>query len=161
MRDDTQTKPTVLVVDDQSVNNVILAKTLEDDYTVIEATSGEDALRLAGQGGLDMILLDVLMPDMDGFEVCRALKADAGTRRIPVIFVTAMDDKVNEEHGLKVGAVDYIYKPISPAVVKVRVGLHLRVQQQREFLERLLEIRTEDLKKAQREARGLLGLITR
>ena len=103
-----------------------------------------------------MVLLDVLMPEMDGFEVCQKLKQDPATASIPVIFVTSMDDTINEEYGLKVGAVDYITKPINPAIVRARVKLHIRLEHYREFLEKLLELRTDELITAQAGARSLL-----
>ena len=152
-------KPTILLVDDQPLNNTIIGEALKSDYRLIAAASGDEALRCVSVEPPDMILLDVLMPEMDGFEVCQKLKADPATANIPIIFVTSMDDTVNEEYGLKVGAVDYITKPINPAVVKARVGLHVKLQQYREFLENLLELRTDELKVAQTDARALLELI--
>jgi putative two-component system response regulator len=151
-----ETKPRILLVDDSVSNVRILAAALEEDYVISAATTGAEALRLAAATPPpDLILLDVLMPELDGFEVCRRLKEQSATASIPVIFVTALDDAFNEEHGLQVGAVDYIYKPISPLVVRARVKLHLELKLHREFLERLLELRTGDLEAAQNEARAL------
>ena len=160
MSDSLDIRPTLLLVDDQSINNTILGESLRDSYVLKFATSGEEALRIAAETPRpDMVLLDVLMPEMDGFEVCRQLKENAETAAIPVIFVTAMDDQINEEHGLEIGAVDYISKPASPAVVRARVKLHLHLQQYREFLEGLLERRTGELESAQDEAKMLLAFI--
>lgn len=111
----------ILVVDDAPFNTRVLATALVDDYTVTFARGGVEALEMAGTAPQpDMILLDLLMADMDGFEVCARLKASAETAAIPVIFVTGLDDKINEERGFKLGGVDYIPKPINPAVVRAR-----------------------------------------
>lgn len=125
-------KPTILIVDDEPMNQDILGCLFEDDCVVLAAKNGEQALeRARGQNRPDVILLDVIMPGMDGYEVCRRLKADQRTKDIPVVFVTAMSEVGDETRGLELGAVDYIAKPISPPIVKARVhGLvtreHLR-----------------------------------
>jgi putative two-component system response regulator len=147
----------VLVVDDVPFNTRVLATALVDDYTVTFARGGVEALEMAGtEPQPDMILLDLLMADMDGFEVCARLKASAETAAIPVIFVTGLDDKINEERGFKIGGVDYIPKPINPAVVRARVELHLRLQDHRLFLARLEDGTITDLDQARAEARRLL-----
>ena len=147
------TRPKILVVDDVASNVQILGEVLMEDYNVVAATDGETALVLAAQDEKpDLIILDVLMNDLNGYDVCTRLKANAATRHIPVIFVTELNDEINEERGLELGAVDYIQKPFSPAVVRARVKIHLELKQHREFLELLLEQRTEDLKAAHREA---------
>lgn len=116
----------------------MLAGVLGDGYQLKVATSGAKALRICSGASLpDLILLDVMMPEMDGLEVCRRLKEDPRTCEIPVIFVTAMTDAQDEANGLKIGAVDYITKPISPAVVLQRVHLHLELRHARQALERL------------------------
>ena len=105
----------ILVVDDERLNINVLVDLLKPDYKMMAAKSGEQALkavRIANPP--DLILLDIMMPEMDGYEVCRRLKADEATRDIPVIFVTAMGDTSDETKGLEVGAVDYLTKPISP-----------------------------------------------
>ena len=157
MNEPIETKAHLLLVDDQSLNNTIIGEALKDDYHLSAATSGAEALRCIEADPPDMVLLDVLMPEMDGFEVCRKLKSDPLTAAIPIIFVTSMDDTVNEEYGLKVGAVDYITKPINPAIVKARVKLHVRLDQYRVFLEQLLELPTDELKAAQADARKSAG----
>ena len=145
-------KPLILIVDDVPTNIKTLGNNLRDDFTVIAATSGEDCLRqVSKEPRPDLILLDVLMPEMDGFDVCRRMKADDRTADIPIIFLTAMDDQINEEEGLKAGAVDYITKPFSPAIVKARIRIHLELRQHREFLERTLSKRTKNLRLAQGE----------
>ena len=156
MNEPIETKARLLLVDDQPLNNTIIGEALKEDYQLSAATSGEEALRCVVADPPDMVLLDVLMPEMDGFEVCQQLKSDPATADIPVIFVTSMDNTINEEDGLKVGAVDYITKPINPAIVRARVKLHVRLQQYREFLERLLEIPIDELKSTQAGARSLL-----
>lgn len=136
----------ILVVDDVPSNITILVELLRSEHTIKVATYGEKALLLAfGDSPPDLILLDVAMPGMDGFEVCSKLKEFEETRRIPVIFVTAMDDHVNEEKGFKLGAVDYITKPYQPAVVKARVRLHLRLALHQRLLELLVERSGRDL----------------
>ena len=160
MTADITTNQRILLVDDQQVNIKILAEALQGDYALSFALSGPEALSMAkSETPPDMVLLDVMMPGMNGFEVCEKLKADETTARIPVIFVTAMNDGTNEEHGLQVGAADYLTKPICPPVVRARVRKQLELEQHREFLERLLARRTDDLKAAQDEARALLGYI--
>lgn len=141
-------KQTVLVVDDTPANIKVLMETLKDDYRIVAAVNGERALQLAASDpNPDIILLDVMMPEMDGYEVCAKLKADAKTRDIPIIFVTAMSDTQDETKGLELGAVDYITKPISPPVVSARVKNHLELRQAREILKNqnlILEQRVEE-----------------
>ena len=141
-------KQAVLVVDDTPANIQVLIETLKDDYRIVAAINGERALQLAiSDPPPDIILLDVMMPEMDGYEVCAKLKADAKTRDIPIIFVTAMSDTQDETKGLELGAVDYIIKPISPPVVSARVKSHLELKQAREILKNqnvILEQRVEE-----------------
>lgn len=133
----------VLIVDDNPENLTVLGELLKADYRVRAANSGAIALRFADlQPQPDIILLDGMMPEMDGFEVLKRLKASEATRAIPVLFVTAMDSTQDEERGLELGAVDYIAKPIRPAIVRARVRTHLelqriqnRLQHQNTFLE--------------------------
>ncbi len=131
----TETKPTILVVDDQHTVIRVMERMLKPDYQVLTAASGEDALEIAQAKLPDIILLDMVMPGMSGIEVCKKLGADPLTRKIPIIFVTAMDDRHNEESALKAGAVDYIPKPPSPAIVRARVEVHLNVTRQTRFIE--------------------------
>jgi len=141
-------KRAVLVVDDTPANIQILMETLKDDYRIIAAVNGQRALQLAASTPPpDIILLDVMMPEMDGYEVCAKLKADAKTRDIPIIFITAMNDAQDETKGLELGAVDYITKPFSQAVVLARVKSHLDLKQAREILKNqnvILEQRVEE-----------------
>ncbi len=121
-------------------NIEVIYALLAPDYEVIFATSGEEALEVAAVTRPDLILLDVIMPSMNGHEVCRRFKADQVTQHIPIIFVTAMGAADNEEMGLKLGAIDYIVKPYSPAVVKARIANHLELKRHRDFLDSLASI---------------------
>ncbi len=133
--DSTKKFKTILIVDDTPANIQILVEVLKDEYTTIIATNGDKALRLAAkEHAPDLILLDVMMPVMDGYEACAKLKSDKKTRDIPVIFVTAKSDVEDELKGFELGAVDYITKPISPPLVKARVKTHLSLKQAREEL---------------------------
>ena len=130
-------RPRILIVDDERININILNTLLKTDYRLMAATSGEQAIKAAIEGQPDLILLDILMPGMDGHQVCRKLKSNPATRSIPIIFITAMGDAENETMGFALGAVDYIPKPFNNAVVKARVGVHLRLKRQNDMLESL------------------------
>ena len=130
----TATKPTILVVDDTPENLALMSALLRNDYTVRVANGGERALRLAAENPPDLILLDVMMPEIDGYEVLRRLKENPATREIPVIFLTARTEADDERRGLELGAVDYIAKPISPSIVMARVRTHLTLKASADFL---------------------------
>jgi len=138
-------KKVVLVVDDAPANIRVVNEILHKTYKVKIATNGAKALELANAApGPDLILLDIVMPGMDGYEVCTRLKADPATRDVPVIFLTGQTETTDETRGFEVGAVDYIHKPFSPAVVAARVQTHLALREMREQLARqLLAIRAE------------------
>ena len=131
----TETRPTLLVVDDVAANIDILLGTLSEDYTVRVATDGAAALSSVKKAPPDLILLDIMMPGMDGLEVCRRLKDDPTSRAIPIIFLTALTEDADEARGLKLGAVDYITKPFNPAIVSARVRNHLELKKHRDHLE--------------------------
>lgn len=131
-------KPRLLVVDDQPVNIQVMYQIFAAEFQVFMATSGARALAICKDNPPDLVLLDVVMPGMDGFAVCTQLKAEAATRNIPVIFVTAHDDAAQETHGLEVGAVDFIAKPINPAVVRARVKTHLMLKLQSDVMRKLV-----------------------
>ncbi|MCB1887580.1 MAG: diguanylate cyclase [Rhodocyclaceae bacterium] len=136
-------KPRVLIVDDERSNISILGNLLQDECEVIVATNGEGALRRAcatDSAPPDLILLDVMMPGMDGYEVCRRLKEEPGTRHIPVIFITAMGAEEDEASGLRIGAVDYVTKPFSPAILKMRIRTHVELKRLRDHWQRLSTI---------------------
>lgn len=122
-------KKTILLVDDEPVNLQVLKHTLEEHYRLLFATNGAKALELAHAQSPDLILLDIMMPQMSGYDVCKALKKDANTSSIPVVFITALSDESNEQLGFDMGAVDYMTKPFSPAIVRARVKNHLSLVQ--------------------------------
>lgn len=148
-----QVKPTVLVVDDTPDNLALMVNLLSEDYAVKVANTGEQALRLATSGKRpDLILLDIMMPSIDGYEVCQRLKADPHTADIPVIFLTAKVEEVDETRGFALGAVDYIAKPISPPIVLARIRTQLLLKaaadflrDKNDYLEREVEKRTRDV----------------
>ncbi len=154
---DPASKQVVLIVDDTPDNISLLSGLLKDQYKIKIATSGTKALLIAAtQPAPDLILLDVMMPEMDGYETCRRLKSDAATSDIPIIFLTAKTQIQDEEMGLKLGAVDYISKPISPPIVLARVATQLNLvrarhllQDQNKHLESLVRDRTRKLAKMQ------------
>lgn len=119
----------ILVVDDEPANLKVIREVLANDYRLSFAKSGELALQLIENEPPKLILLDIMMPDMSGFEVCKVLKANPKTAHIPVIFVTALSHEQDESEGFALGAVDYITKPISPAIVRARVKNHLSLVQ--------------------------------
>ncbi|HET8869322.1 MAG TPA: ATP-binding protein [Aquabacterium sp.] len=144
--------PRVLLVDDAAVNLMALNKALADLCDIQVATRGEQALRLAMADPPDMILLDVMMPDMDGYEVCRRLRANAATRQIPVAFLTALNDVASERQGLELGAVDYLTKPLNADLARLRVQNHL----ERERLRReVVQHRNELEERVQQRALSL------
>lgn len=136
---------TVMVVDDTEANIDVLVNTLEDIYDVQVAMDGETALEDIMVEPPDLILLDIMMPGMDGYEVCQKLKANERTKNIPVIFLTAMTEEKDEAKGLLLGAVDYVTKPFSPDLVKARVKNQLELKRYRDHLEALVEERTREL----------------
>jgi len=128
--------PSILIVDDEQINIRLLAESVEDLGSVIFATDGESAIQQAIQQQPDLILLDVRMPKMDGYEVCAALKDKDETRNIPIIFVSALGEE-GEEEGLNAGAIDYIYKPFRPAIVKARIRNQLDLKRYSDALEEI------------------------
>jgi len=125
----------ILIVDDERYNIKVLTDLLREDYKIMAAKTGEQALNAAqGANPPDLILLDIMMPGLDGYEVCKRLKADSRTMHIPVIFVTALDALDDEAKGFETGAVDYITKPFKPVIVKARVRTHLALKKMRENL---------------------------
>jgi len=134
-------RPKILIVDDVPANIKMLREVLKSGYDIMFATSGRDAIDLMEPRALpDLILLDIMMPEMDGYEVCRILKSDELTAKIPVVFITSKDDEEDEIKGFELGAVDYVTKPFSIPVVKARVQTHVELKQQREILENLSSV---------------------
>lgn len=155
---DMQTRQTILVVDDTPENIEVLNGILSTDYKIRFATSGLKALQIAqSPTPPDLILLDVMMPEMSGHEVCRQLKQDPRTRRIPVIFVTAMGEITDEAYGFELGAVDYITKPVSAPLVQARVKTHLALYDQNRELELKVQERTRELNETRLEIIKRLG----
>jgi len=139
-------KQTLLVVDDLPENIDVIRGILKEKYRIIFALNGEEALSIAGgDNPPDLILLDIMMPGMDGYEVCRQLKSRADTKKIPVIFITAKGEVADESKGFEVGCVDYITKPVSPPLVKARVETHLAMYDQNRLLEQRVRARTKEL----------------
>lgn len=135
----------ILIVDDEPNNLQLLRQILKNDYQLIFASNGEKALQATNKHLPNLILLDIMMPDMSGYEVCIKLKESINTKDIPVIFVTAMNDIEDEVHGFDVGAVDYIQKPVSAPIVKKRVETHLSL------------VHITELEQSQKEAIFMLG----
>ncbi len=137
---DSTVKAKILIVDDSPINITALVEILETEYDIFVATNGGDALKIAEKQKPDLILLDIVMPEIDGFEICKKLKSDESTSSIPVIFVTGSISEHDETEGFDIGAVDYINKPVRKAIVKARVRSHLETKRQRDMLENLTKI---------------------
>ncbi len=148
-------RPVILVVDDEPGNIEILGETLGNDYEILFAISGQEALEIASRQSPDMIILDIVMPVMSGYEVLKTLKQDPALKEIPVVFITALDQEDQETRGLALGAVDYISKPFNPAIVKLRVKTQMELKLQRDALMH----RNEELRKALAEIKILSGLL--
>ncbi|GAB0057554.1 putative cyclic di-GMP phosphodiesterase [Candidatus Magnetaquicoccaceae bacterium FCR-1] len=149
-------RATVLVVDDTPDNLSLMSGLLKDHYKVKVANNGERALRIAkSENPPDLILLDIMMPGMDGYEVCRQLKEDPTTRDIPVIFLTAKAEVEDERKGLELGAVDYLTKPVSPPIVMVRVRNHLALKASADFLRNQNDFLEQEVVKRTREVTAI------
>ncbi len=141
------TKRSILIVDDTPANIKILNDLLRDEYKIIVATNGPDALEIVySKDQPDLILLDIMMPNMDGYEVCHKLKQSPNTSNIPVLFVTAKDNVADETKGLEMGVEDYITKPFIPPIVKQRIRNHMALHLHHVELEQLVEERTKELR---------------
>ena len=164
----------ILIVDDEEPNRKLLSRFLScDQYTLYTAENGMDALKLAEKIVPDLVLLDVSMPVMDGYEVCRILKADEATKKIPVIFVTAMQKSADEANGFESGAVDYITKPINATDVQARVRAHLSLKEAQDASDdwnnnlkkrllqsvRIIREKTQDLMSVEERSSGLRGYL--
>src|SRR5262249_38205908 len=132
--------PRVVVADDDPINLVIISNALQGEFEVITVSNGMEALERVEKGDIDLVLLDIVMPDLDGFQVCTRLKNNPTTSSVPVIFVTGLDDSTEETRGFSVGGVDYIPKPIHPTVVRARVRTHLELKRTRDLLEQLASV---------------------
>ena len=155
---DPKIKQTILVVDDAPENIDVLNGLLNKEYRIKVALNGEKALKIVySKDTPDLILLDVMMPDIDGYEVCRRLKGDPSTSNIPIIFITAKSETTDETKGFELGAADYISKPIVPSIVRSRVKTHLALYNQNKILEEKVRLRTEQLRDTQLEIIRRLG----
>jgi CheY-like chemotaxis protein/class 3 adenylate cyclase len=145
-------KKTILIVDDTPDNISLISALLKNTYKIKIATNGAKAIDIAFSASPpDLILLDIMMPEIDGYEVCRRLKADERTQAIPVIFLTAMSQVENEQKGLELGAVDYITKPISPPILTARVNTHLRLKEANDYLKQENDILEQKVQKRTQE----------
>ncbi|MDR0325957.1 MAG: response regulator [Oscillospiraceae bacterium] len=153
-------KPTVIVVDDEATNLSFLKEILQDEFNVRLSPSGERALAFMEKSAPDLLLLDIEMPGMNGYDVIRAVKKREEWREIPILILTGQEDREGEEIAFNLGAVDYIRKPISAGVVKARVRLHMELENHRKNLEGLVETRTEQLEKMQDAILNILANMT-
>lgn len=152
MFDFSSSKPTVLVIDDTPENLTLMYQLLKDDYKVKGANGGERGLTLAETANPDLILLDIMMPEIDGYQVCQQLKSNPATSDIPIIFLTAKAERVDEHKGLKLGAVDYITKPINPEVVKARVKTHVSLKVASDILKDKNQVLEQEVERRTNEA---------
>jgi len=151
-------KHTILIVDDEQANILMLLELLKDDYLILAATNGQDALKISLSSEPDLILLDINMPEMDGYEVCRRLKSETNSKDIPVIFISANNESSEEFKGLDLGAVDYLRKPYQPMILKRRIITHLslletrrELQHSNDKLDEIVKQRTAQLHQANEE----------
>ena len=136
--DELSKQQTILIVDDAKENINVLAELLKSKFKIRATTSGQKAIKIAfSDNPPDLILLDVMMPEMDGYEVCKILKASSQTRNIPIIFITGKTSEEDEIYGFNLGATDYIIKPFSPVIVKARVNTHAELRRYRDYLENI------------------------
>ncbi|MGK0339997.1 MAG: putative two-component system response regulator [Candidatus Azotimanducaceae bacterium] len=156
----TETRQKICIVDDDAVQATLICMMLSQDYEVIQAASGGEALELIRRENPDLVLLDVMMPDIDGLDVCEQLKSNPETSGIPVVFLTGLEDASDQERGFELGADDYITKPVSPNVVKARVGRILNLSLYIEFLESLLSEKDKNLESLRDKAKLMLSLRT-
>jgi signal transduction histidine kinase len=148
-------KKKILIVDDIPSNIQILAEAMRDDYQIIFATKGEEALKIAmADQPPDLILLDIMLPDIDGYSVCRHLKNESTTREIPIIFITAKSEETDETMGFESGGVDYIIKPFSIPIVKARVQTHIELKRKRDMLKEMAD-RLEQLNQTKNKFLGI------
>lgn len=151
-------KQTILAVDDTPLNLEILAGILKEEYNIKVAKSGATALKIAERFKPDLILLDIMMPEMDGYEVCKKLKQNPILKDIPVIFVTAKDQETDEAAGFNLGAVDYITKPVNPVLVKARIKTHLALYDQGRELKRQVFEKTKEISETRQKTINMLGI---
>jgi signal transduction histidine kinase len=148
-------KQKILIVDDIPSNIQILAEAMRKDYQIIFATKGEEAIKIAmAEQPPDLILLDIMLPDIDGYKVCRQLKSEKKTKEIPIIFITAKSEETDETKGFEYGGVDYIIKPFSIPIVKARVQTHIELKRKRDMLKEMAD-RLEQLNQTKNKFLGI------
>ncbi len=153
----TSERAKILLVDDEPRNLQLLRQILKEQYDLIFAKSGHDAIYAALHHHPDLILLDIMMPDMDGYQVCRLLKQDHRSRATPIIFVSAMNDELDESYGFELGAVDYIAKPVRLSVVRQRIKTHLALSNQNRSCQQQLEQQHQMLRETRLRSLMMLG----
>lgn len=151
------TKCKILLVDDEAGNLQLLRRILKDSYTLVFSKSGEDAIKNAVNQNPDLILLDIMMPGMDGYEVCRHIKADRRVNHIPIIFVTALADETDEAKGFELGGVDYVTKPIRPSILKHRIKIHLMLKDQYRTCRQHVAKKSKELRETRFRSLMMLG----
>ena len=156
-----EVRDTILIVDDIEINRIILAEMLKDDYDIVEAGSGSEACRLLFKEKLSptVVLLDIMMPDIDGFEVLKKMRRSNATKHIPVLFITAADSDESESQGLKSGAADYITKPFNHDIVRARVDNHVNLARYRYRLEQLVEKKAAEVTRTYEQTLEVLATI--
>lgn len=150
MADEFQ-KQKILIIDDAISNIKVLGSALQPEYKVLFALDGKEGINSAVANQPDLILLDIMMPGMNGYEVCRQLKTDKQTKDIPVIFITSRSGEEDEALGFEAGGVDYITKPFSPLITKARIKTHLELKKRTDFLEWMLRVKSKELLEIQKE----------
>jgi len=152
----------ILLVDDEPINIQVLSSTLKDKYEIISALSGGEAIRLVKEQQPDLIILDVMMPGLSGYDVCRSIKSDPSFADIPVIFLTALDTPEGAGQGLQAGAIDYLTKPVDLYILKLRVQNHLELKERNDLVKEqrdLLSRQKDELEAALARVRQLEGII--
>ncbi len=144
-------KRSILIIDDGMINIKVLGSSLQNDYKIFFALDAQRGIKSALENQPDLILLDILMPGMDGYETCRILKSDKRTMGIPIIFITSKTSEEDETKGFELGCVDYITKPFSPVVIKSRIKTHLELKKRADFLEWMLKERSKELQEMEEE----------
>lgn len=157
MNTEIVTKQLICIVDDDLVNVEILSSVLGSEYRICKANCGLEAIEVIERELPDLVLMDVMMPDIDGFEVCEIIKEKVETADIPVIFLTGLEEQGDQEKGFDLGAMDFISKPIQPKVVKIRVGRVLQLSLYVQFLEGLLAEKSQSVDVLQERVRDILG----
>ena len=152
-----ETRQRVCIIDDDKVQTTLIGMMLSADYEVMCAQTGSEGIDMVYKEQPDLVLLDVMMPDIDGLDVCERLKTDTRTNSIPIVFLTGLEDKCDQEKCFEVGADDYISKPVSAAIIKARIGRIMSNGLYIEFLERLLSAKNDNIEMLRTEVSSILG----